>query len=116
AGIAHAGGSARAHRARDQRHSRFHRRRGGAQRAPPAHQARGRHPALPAPAGPSPVGEAAAAARRARRTARWRARLGTRAALGSMRRHHIWMLVGLLLMLAAWFAWSTLTVESDLAR
>jgi len=33
-----------------------------------------------------------------------------------MRRHHIWMLVGLLLMLAAWFAWSTLTVESDLAR
>jgi hypothetical protein len=32
-----------------------------------------------------------------------------------VRRHHVWLLVGLVLMLAGWFAWSTLLVESDLA-
>jgi hypothetical protein len=32
-----------------------------------------------------------------------------------MRRHHVWLLIGLLLMLAAWLAWSGLQVESDLA-
>jgi hypothetical protein len=32
-----------------------------------------------------------------------------------LRRHHAFLLVGFVLMLAAWFAWSTLLVESDLA-
>ena len=33
-----------------------------------------------------------------------------------LRRHHVWLLVGLALTVAAWFAWSALTVQSDLAR
>jgi hypothetical protein len=32
-----------------------------------------------------------------------------------LRRHHVFLLVGFVLMLAAWFAWSTLLVQSDLA-
>jgi hypothetical protein len=32
-----------------------------------------------------------------------------------LRRHHVFLVVGLVLMLAAWFAWSTLLVQSDLA-
>jgi hypothetical protein len=32
-----------------------------------------------------------------------------------MRRHGVWLLVGLALMLAGWLAWSVLLVESDLA-
>jgi hypothetical protein len=33
-----------------------------------------------------------------------------------LRRHHVWLLVGFVLMLVGWFAWSALLVESDLAR
>jgi len=33
-----------------------------------------------------------------------------------LRRHHVWLLVGLALTVAAWVAWSALTVQSDLAR
>jgi hypothetical protein len=33
-----------------------------------------------------------------------------------LRRHHIWLIVGLAATVAAWLAWSTLTVQSDLAR
>jgi hypothetical protein len=32
-----------------------------------------------------------------------------------LRRHHVFLLIGFVLMLAAWFAWSSLTVQSDLA-
>jgi hypothetical protein len=33
-----------------------------------------------------------------------------------LRRHHIWLIVGLVVTVAAWLAWSALTVQSDLAR
>jgi len=33
-----------------------------------------------------------------------------------LRRHHVVLLVGLVLMLAGWLAWSALTVQSDLTR
>jgi hypothetical protein len=32
-----------------------------------------------------------------------------------VRRQRVWLLVGLVLMLAGWLAWSALLVESDLA-
>jgi len=32
-----------------------------------------------------------------------------------LRRHHIWLAVGIALTVAAWLAWSALTVRSDLA-
>jgi hypothetical protein len=32
-----------------------------------------------------------------------------------LRRHHLWLVVGLVLTAAAWLAWSALTVQSDLA-
>lgn len=32
-----------------------------------------------------------------------------------LRRHHVFLLIGFVLMLAAWLAWSTLLVQSDLA-
>jgi hypothetical protein len=33
----------------------------------------------------------------------------------NLRRHHVFLLVGLVLMLAGWLAWSMLLVQSDMA-